>query len=188
MPKLTPIAILTVAVMLSGCAVEPRIFAFDYHVEQYTPSTQNAIVSSLSSGTNSITDFLPDNTCSFIADFSNNRATTTFNGDPGQSGFNIELRSVNANSTSTASPATCAQIESLEFLAGAQSVTWGAGDVVDETALNGEIGGEGFSGRHFLARLITTPSRNYVTGTFEFVAETDSGLTIIGTGPFSLKD
>ncbi len=190
MTRLKSLALLTGAVVLSGCAgeFEPWVFGFDYDISTYTLTTQNAIVRGLSNGTNPITNFLPPVTCSFIADFSGNRAVTTFNGDPGQSGFKILLNSVNANNISTADPTASPTVESLVFLAGGSSGVWGAGDETRQTSFEVSIDGEVFTSRYFRAELYTAPSNNYVTGEFEFVGVSSSGQTIIGTGPFSLKD
>lgn len=190
MTSFRPIVLFAGAAILSGCAgeFEPRVFGFDYDISPYSLTTQNAVVRGLSNGTNAISDFLPPITCSFIADFSGGRATTRFNGDPGQSGFNIELNSVNANNVSTADPATCPTVESLVFLAGGSSGVWGPGDETRNTSFEVVIDGETYTSRYFRAELHTAPSNNYVTGQFEFVGSSSSGLTIIGTGPFSLKD
>jgi len=189
MQKIRLFAILLSAVALGACAdVQPRILAFDYDVAPLTQRTQDAIVASVSNGTLTVADVMPTNPCTFIADFSAGRTNTTFNGDPGQSGFNIELRSVNANNTATANRPDCPTVESFEFLAGDQNLPWGPGESVIRTGFSTTVGGEDFTSRYFRARMHSAPSNNYVTGEFEFVGKTSSGLTILGTGPFSLKD
>ena len=154
-----------------------------------------AIVSSLASGATDIEDHMPANPCNFLADFSATNAAgisrapdLIFNGQPGQTGANVAIVSVNPANSNTSNPPNCGSVDEIQIFIGSLNTALNLGSPTNETSAEVKISGQQFSTANgfFKASLDSfDTSDDYMTGQFDFVARASGNTFVLVTGSYA---
>ncbi len=163
----------------SGQPLEPKILTFNYMVIQFSDSAAvTALVASIQSGQTTVADELPANPCNFTASFAGTNAGTNqtsinVNGNPGQTGFNIQIESMTPVNITTTNPTDCQPVSEIAIFIGHMDEALDIGGQTNETSAEMVVGGnlfETYSG--FFEGSLTgfRQQTGYASGEFQFVS------------------
>jgi hypothetical protein len=184
---------MAVLVGLGGCAprgTPPQLLTFNYGVR--TVPDASALIASVQGGQTTISDLLSRDPCNFTADFS--RAVpprVVTNGTPGQTGFNVNIISVDPVGLSTTNPSACTALDEVEINIGGLSEALTLGTQTRRT--NGRVwldGGQRFATSEFFQARVQgfDPANRRSNGDFRFINRLSAGsnTVLIVEGSYAL--
>jgi len=189
------LALLVASLALPSCTSEgtpitPSILTFNYVVK--TVPSASALIASVQGGQTTVSDLLGQTPCNFTADFSSPTPPQVFPyGNPGQTGFNVNIVSTAPVSLTTTNPSSCAALDEIEINIGGRSeaLTLGA----DTSRTNGRVwlvDGRQFQTSDFFRARIHNfdPANRRSNGEFRFINRLSgvSNAVLIVQGSYAL--